>query len=147
MAENEPGVIDEGQLVVKIGDSKAGGVDGQLILDDVTFGMSRDNEDKHGVGNYFPQGTSHGNITFSVSTTAMLNGESARLVKEDISVTTPLEGELRAPDPDSDGTLMKVAETKLEWNDISVEATDDGDALVSFDFNARGTTDGFPTSA
>lgn len=143
MADDEPGVTNETLLIVKIGDSKAGGTDGQLLLEDVEFSKERDNDPKHGIGNDTPQGISHGNITYNVSTSALLNGESADLVRN-LDPYTPLSAELRLSD-DADADI-EVVQTKLDWNSVSIEATDDGDIVLSLDFDARGPTQDMQSS-
>ncbi|MDB9285387.1 hypothetical protein PN494_00170 [Halorubrum ezzemoulense] len=114
---------------MKISDAEAGTTRGQLILDDVEFNKTRDNDPKHGIGNDEPQGIRYGNKTYSVSTTAHLNGASAELMLsaegQDILTAT-----LRTPN-------LEVNVGKLDWNDVTVEASDDGDVTVAFDFDAR----------
>lgn len=137
MAQNEPGVTDETMLIVEIGDEQAGGTEGQLILEDVEFGKSRDNDPKHGVGNETPQGIQRGNITFEVSASAHLNGAAAELVR-DLTPQKTLEAELRVSSSSDAASDFSILQTKLDWNDVSVEGTDDGDVVVSMDFDARG---------
>ena len=135
MSDSEPGVTNETQLVVEIGDEKAGGVEGQLILDDVEFAKSRDNDPKHGIGNETPQGISTGNITYTVSASAILNDAAADLAQE-LGPDNTLHGELYIEEEaDVD---FQVTRSKLDWNDVSIEATDDGDAILSVEFDARG---------
>lgn len=135
MSTSEPGVTDETQLVIEIGDQQAGGVEGQLILDDVEFGKSRDNDPKHGIGNETPQGISTGNITYTVSASAMLNGAAADLARQ-LGPDNTLDGELYIEE-EADAEF-NVLRSKLDWNDVSIEATDDGDAILSVEFDARG---------
>lgn len=123
------GVTSDNELVVRIGGQSAGSTAGQLILDDVEYNKTRDNEEKHGIGNAEPQGIRYGNRTYSVSATGIANQSTAGMLNEarDDNIIT---GVLRTPN-------KTISFGKLDWNDVTVEATDDGDVTVSVDFNAR----------
>jgi hypothetical protein len=136
----QPGVTDESLLVIDIsknGDDssqKAGGTDGQLVLDDVEFGKSRDNTMVHGIGNRTPQGVQRGNITYEVSASAHFNDTAADLAKS-LGPTDVLTGELYFRKDAS--SSFNVNFTALDWNDCSIEASDDGDVVMSVTFDAR----------
>lgn len=129
------GVTSDSELVITIGDAQAGGVEGQLILDDVEYQKERDNDPKHGIGNDKPQGMRYGNITYNVSATAVLNEAAADLALQlkrggQNGEHPVLSGQLNTPN-----ATINVG--KLDWNDIRIEASDDGDVTMSADFDAR----------
>ena len=123
------GVTSDNELEITISDAEAGTTQGQLILDDVEFRKERDNEPKHGIGNDEPQAMRYGNKTFEVSATSILNESAAQLML-DAEGQDILTAVLRTPS-------LEVDVGKLDWNDVMVEATDDGDVTVSMDFDAR----------
>lgn len=123
------GVTSDNELVVTISDAEAGTTEGQLILDDVEFNKSRDNDPKHGIGYDEPQGMRYGNKTYEVSATGYLNEATADLVL-DAEGQDILTAVLRTPN-------LEVDVGQLDWNDVTIDATDDGDVNVSFDFDAR----------
>lgn len=123
------GVTSDNELVVTVSDAEAGTTRGQLILDDVEFNKTRDNDPKHGIGNDEPQGIRYGNKTYSVSHTAHLNDAAAELML-DAEGQDILTAVLRTPN-------LEVNVGKLDWNDVTLEAADDGDVTVSMDFDAR----------
>ena len=135
---NQPGITDESLLVIEISSNgnsqKAGGTNGQLVLDDVEFGKSRDNTMVHGIGNRTPQGVQRGNITYEVSASAHFNDSAAELAKS-LGPTDVLTGELyfRQEGADSFNTHFEA----LDWNDCAIEASDDGDVVMSVTFDAR----------
>lgn len=122
------GVTSDSQLKVTIGDKQAGGTQGQLILDSVEVSHSRDNDPKHGVGNDEPQGMQLGNITYEVTASAHLNGAAADLAKS-IKPHTPISATFQTTE-DADGSLS-TNQSELYWNDVTVEAQDGGDVVVS----------------
>lgn len=123
------GLTSDNELEVTISDAAAGTTKGQLILDDVEFRKERDNEPKHGIGNDEPQGIRYGNKTYMVSTTNILNGSAAELML-DAQDQDVLTASLRTPN-------LEVDVGELDWNDVRVEASDDGDVTVSMEFDAR----------
>lgn len=123
------GVTSDNELEIEISDAEAGTTQGQLILDDVEWRKERDNEPKHGIGNETPQGIRYGNKTYHVSATAIMNEEAAGLVT-DADGQEILTGTLRTPN-------LEIDVGKLDWNDVRVEANDDGDVTVSVEFDAR----------
>lgn len=123
------GVTSDNELEVTIADAEAGTTQGQLILDDVEFRKERDNEPKHGIGNIKPQGMRYGNKTYHVSATSILNEDAADLLLE-TEGTAILTAVLRTPN-------LEVDVGKLDWNDVRLEASDDGDVTVSMEFDAR----------
>jgi hypothetical protein len=136
---NQPGVTDESLLVIEISDGDggtqtAGGTSGQLVLDDVEFSKSRDNTMVHGIGNRTPQGVQRGNITYEVSASAHFNDSAAELAKS-LGPTDELAGKLYFRKDDTNSFSSHF--TALDWNDCSIEASDDGDIVMSVDFDAR----------
>jgi hypothetical protein len=127
------GVTSDSELEIKIADAEAGTTKGQLILDDVEWRKERDNDPKHGIGHDEPQGMRYGNKTYSVSATAILNGAAANLALS-IDDDAILTGTLKTPN-------LTVNVGKLDWNDVRVEASDDGDVTMSADFDARQYTE------
>ena len=123
------GVTSDNELEIEISDAEAGTTQGQLILDDVEWRKERDNDPKHGIGHDEPQGMRYGNKTFHVSATSIMNESAAGLVT-DAEEQNILTGTLRTPN-------LEIDVGKLDWNDVSVEATDDGDVTLSVDFDAR----------
>lgn len=123
------GVTSDNELQITVHDAEAGTTKGQLILDDVEYRKERDNDPKHGIGNDEPQGMRYGNKTYSVSHTAILNGAAAELALS-IDENDILSGSLRTPN-------MEIDVGKLDWNDVRIEASDDGDVTLSVDFDAR----------
>jgi|APHM01.1.fsa_nt_gi hypothetical protein len=137
-------VTDESLLVVEIGDEKAGGTDGQLLLDDVEFNKSRDNDMIHGIGNRTPQGVQRGNITYEVSASSHFNGSAASLAQS-LNPRSVIKGKLyfRTNDDQSivgEGGGNFELNFDLDWNDCTVEASDDGEVIVSVDFDGRTPT-------
>jgi len=123
------GVTSDSELEITVGDKAAGTTRGQLILDDVEWRKERDNDPKHGIGNDEPQGMRYGNKTYSVSSTSILNGAAADLALS-IDDDDVLTATLRTPN-------LIVDVGKLDWNDVRIEASDDGDVTLSADFDAR----------
>ena len=123
------GVTSDNELEVTISDAEAGTTRGKLILDDVEFRKERDNDPKHGIGNDDPQGMRYGNKTYHVSTTNILNDAAADLML-DAQGTEILTAVLRTPN-------LEVDVGKLDWNDVRLEASDDGDVTMSAEFDAR----------
>ncbi len=138
----DAGVTNEASLIVEIGDQQAGGTAGQLILEDVEFRKQRDNEMKHGVGNETPQGISTGNITYECSASAVFNGAAADLARS-LDKSTTLTGSLYVQDDASEASDFGLTNSYLDWNDVRVEATDDGDVIMEVDFDARGPQEAF----
>jgi len=124
------GITSDNELVIKIANEEAGTTRGQLVLDDVEFNKSRDNDPKHGIGNSEPQGMRYGNETYTVSATAHMNESAATLITDTNDEDLVPVGRLKTPN-----LLVEVG--KLDWNDISVEASDGGDVTVSAEFDAR----------
>jgi len=136
-------VISDGELVFSItspdDDSNttysAGTTAGQVILEDVTFTMERDNTMYHGIGNDEPQGMSYGNKTYSLSTETIVNEDIAQLVVEMYNNgRSATDGVLR-----SDGAL-EVNIGKIDWNSVEKSASDDGDVTLSIDADCRDVT-------
>lgn len=137
---NQPGVTDESLLVIEIssngdgGTQTAGGTSGQLVLDDVEFSKSRDNTMVHGIGNRTPQGVQRGNITYEVSASAHFNDSAAELARS-LGPTDVLTGKLYFRKSETNSFNSHF--TALDWNDCAIEATDDGDIVMSVTFDAR----------
>jgi len=124
---------NEIDLVVKYATEKGGGTDGQLIIDDVELSQSRDNRERHGIGNEEPQYIEKGNKSYSFSTTCMMNTAAARALKriEDGNATTDT---IYIKDDD----VFTEQADGMVFNDLTVSASDDGDTSVSIDANLTG---------
>jgi len=124
---------NEIDLVVKYATKKAGGPDGQLVLDDVELSTSRDNRVRHGIGNEDPQYIEKGNKTYTFSTTSMMNTAAAEaLVRIDEGDATADTIYIR-----DDGVFEGQAEGMVT-NDVTTSASDDGDTTVSIDADLLG---------
>jgi len=119
---------NEQDLIVKYASKKAGGDDGQLVLDDVEIGNSRDNRRRVGIGNDTTQYIEEGNPDPTFSTTAMLNEASAQALKE-IDNGNAVAQEVYVRD---DGNITGQA-SGMVTNDVTLSSSDDGDTTVSVD--------------
>lgn len=118
-------VTDDKDLVVKIADEHAGNTRGQLILEDVEFSETRDNEEYAGIGNDTTQGVGYGNREFELDASAIYNGSAANLARS-ISSSDYVTGWIRTDEGE-------YSAGELHYNDWDVNATDDGDV----EFNAN----------
>jgi len=123
-------------LIVKYASKKAGGSDGQLVLDDVELNQSQDNRPRHGIGNQDPQYIEKGNREYSFSTTAMLNGAAATALKE-IANGNKTSNTVYIKD---DSVLTGKASDGLIPNDVTFSSSDGGDTTVSIDADLLGVT-------
>lgn len=129
MGEN---IIDDGDLVFTLGDKSGGDETGQLIISDVSLTISRDNDPTHGIGNKEPQGIKYGNKTYELSKESHENEAVADLVAEMYNNdTNPTDAALR-----SEGG-MDAEIGVVVWNEVSKEASDGGDVLLSIDADCR----------
>jgi hypothetical protein len=125
------GLTDDKELLVRIGDEQAGGVKGQLILEDLNVNFSRDNTRYSGIGNEGTTGTSHGNVQVSLSLTDHLNESGARMLDAALNSSTPVRGIVRSPN-------LEVAIGELDWNNIDLDAADEDTYQLSIDFDGQG---------
>lgn len=123
------GVTDDKDLLIKLGSKQAGGVKGQLIIDDINFNGERDNTEYSGIGNEGTTGIGYGNETYALSFTEILNDAGAELIDETIG-DEPISGIVRTPN-------YEFNLGKLDWNNFDFDASDDGDTTFAADFNVR----------
>lgn len=125
------GLTDDKDLLIRIGDAQAGGVNGQLILEDINVNFSRDNTQYSGIGNKGTQGTSFGSIEYSVSVTDHLNEKGADMLDAAFNNNDSLRGIVRSPN-------FEVSVGELNWNNIDLDASDDDTYQLSIDFDGQG---------
>ncbi len=125
---------NELDLVVKYAGQKGGG-SGQLVIDDVEFGQSRDNRVRHGIGNSDPQNIEKGNRTYTFSTTTMMSPSAVEALKN-IDDGTAETQEVYIKE---NGEWEETA-SGLVFNDLTTSASDDGDVTVSIDADLLGVT-------
>jgi len=122
------GVTDEQELVITIGSGQAGGKQGQVIMEDITYNAERDNTHHHGLGNDESQGISYGNKTQTVDSTQTVNETVAGLIDDYMGDGT-LTGSIEMPN-------KTVDLGKLHWNNLELEASDgDGAPTLSVSFD------------
>lgn len=125
-------IIDDGDLIVKLGGEMAGGETGQLVINDVSLTIERDNDPKHGIGNKDPVGMGYGNKTYSLSSESVVETAIADIVTDMyLNDQSPKEAVLR-----SDGAL-EASIGKIDWNSIEKSASDDGEVTLSIDADGR----------
>jgi len=124
---------NELDLVVKYATKKAGGSDGQLILDDVELNQTQDNRIRHGIGNQDPQEIEEGNREYTFSTTSMLNDAAAKALKR-IDDGDAITDTVYIKD---DSTLTGQA-SGMVTNDVTLSASDGGDTTVAVDADLMG---------
>jgi len=124
---------NEIDLVVKYATKKGGGTDGQLVIDDVELSTSRDNRNRHGIGNEDPQYIEKGNKTYTFSTTAMMNEAAAealvRIDNGDAEADTIYIRDDEVFEGQADGMVT---------NDVTTSASDGGDTTVGIDADLLG---------
>jgi len=125
------GVTDDKDLLIRVGDQQAGGIEGQLILEDINVNFSRDNTQYSGIGNEGTTGTSYGNVMYSVSVTDHVNEAGADLLDEAFNSDSPLRGIVRSPN-------FEVSIGQLDWNNIDLDAADEDSYQLSMDFDGQG---------
>jgi len=129
---------NEQDLVVRYAKEKGGGEDGQLVIDDVELSETSDNRIRHGIGQQDPTSIEQGNKTYTFSATTMLNDAQVRALKRIDN------GEARASSvyvlhTDSDGTITYKEQAEgMVTNDVTRQASDDGDVSVSIDADLFG---------
>jgi len=124
---------NEIDLVVKYASKKGGGTDGQLVIDDVELSSSRDNRNRHGIGNEDPQYIEKGNRTYTFSTTAMMNKAAAEALK-------------RIDDGEAEADTIYLRDDEvftgqaegMVFNDLTTSASDGGDTTVAIDADLLG---------
>jgi len=124
---------NEIDLVVKYASKKGGGADGQLVIDDVELSTSRDNRNRHGIGNEDPQYIEKGNKTYTFSTTSMMNSAAAQAL-------------VRIDDGDAEADTIYIRDDEvftgqadgMVFNDLTTSASDDGDTTVAIDADLLG---------
>lgn len=123
----------EVDLIVHYAGKQGGGDSGQLIIDSVELGRSRDNRVRHGIGNDEPQAIEKGNKTYTFSTTTYMNSAAAEAL-ENI-----FDGEYVVEDVyvREEGGFKDKANTMV-LNDITTSADDDGDTTVDMDADLMG---------
>lgn len=117
---------NEIDLVVQYADEKAGGPDGQLVLDDVELAQSRDNRVNHGIGNEDPSHIQKGNKTYTFDATMHMNDAAARALE-------------RIDDGDArteavyikDAGVFEGRADEMVFNELTVSSSDGGDTTVS----------------
>ena len=125
------GVTEEHDLVLKIGSQKAGGTDGQLIIEDVTFSGERDNTEYSGIGNEDTQAIGYGNKQYNLSFTQYFDGDGAgSQLLRDIDSDTQMSGFIRGPD-------NEINIGRMDWSSFDYEASDDGDVTLAVDMTVR----------
>lgn len=124
---------NEHDLVVRYAEEKGGSADGQLVIEDVELGSSRDNRINHGIGNEDPSQIQKGNRSHTFSTTAHMNKASARTLQriDDGEVYT------QAVYIRDDDVFTGRAEGMVP-KDLSVSSSDGGDTTVSVDADLLG---------
>jgi len=129
---------NEVDLVVKFAGKKGGGVDGQLIIDDVELSSSRDNRTRHGIGNEDVQNIERGNKSHTFSTTCIMNDAAADGMRKirDGNATTEAVYALHQDD-DGNATWKDKADGMV-WNDITLSSSDGGDTTVAIDADLLG---------
>lgn len=125
------GLTDDKELLVRIGDEQAGGIEGQLILEDLNINLSRDNTTYSGIGNEGTTGTSHGNASVSLSLTDHVNESGARMLDAAVNSDTPVRGIVRSPN-------LEISIGELDWNNIDLDAADEDTYQLSIDFDGQG---------
>lgn len=125
------GLTDDKELLVRIGDEQAGGVEGQLILEDLNVNLSRDNTTYSGIGNEGTTGTSYGNVSVSLSLTDHVNESGARMLDAAVNSDTPVRGIVRSPN-------LEISIGELDWNNIDLDAADEDTYQLSIDFDGQG---------
>lgn len=123
---------NELDLVVKYADKKGGSTDGQLIIDDVELERSRDNRNRHGIGNEDPQNIERGNRTYTFSTTTMMGEAAAEALKridDGEAVTDTIY--VRGPD-------WTETASGMVFNTLTTSASDGGDVTLDIDADLLG---------
>lgn len=124
---------NEIDLIVKYAGQKGGGTDGQLVIDDVELEQSRDNRNRHGIGNDDPQWIEKGNKTYTFSTTAFMSSASAQAL-EDIDAGNAEAEAVYIRDDD----VFAGKAPGMVFNTLNVSASDDGDTTVQIDADLPG---------
>jgi len=120
-------------LVVKYAGQKGGSTDGQLVLDDVELSQSRDNRNRHGIGNEDPQYIEKGNKTYTFSTTAHLNSGAVTALQN----IDNGDAETQAVYMKDDGQFEGRA-SGMVTNDVTVSSSDGGDTTLAVDADLLG---------
>jgi len=124
---------NEIDLVVKYAGQKGGGDDGQLIIDDVELEQSRDNRNRHGIGNGEPQAIERGNKTYTFSTTSFMNSAAAAALT-DIDNGDAVAEAVYIRDDD----VFSGKASGMVTNTVNVSASDGGDTTVEVDADLLG---------
>ncbi len=123
---------NEIDLVVKYAGKKGGG-NGQLIIDDVELEESRDNRNRHGIGNGETQVIEKGNKTATFSTTAFMNSASAKALKNIDSGKAETQS-IYIRDDD----VFKGKAGGMVFNKLKVSSSDGGETTVQIDADVLG---------
>lgn len=124
---------NEVDLVVKVASEKAGGTDGQLVLDSVELEETRDNRERVGIGNDAPQAIERGNKSYNFSTTAYMNSAAARALKR-----------IKRGQAETDAVYIRDDDVFVEkadgmvYNTLNTSSSDDGDTTVEIDADLLG---------
>jgi len=119
--------------VVKYAGKKGGSTDGQLVLDDVELSMSRDNRNRHGIGNEDPQYIEKGNKTYTFSTTAHLNSGAAEALQNINDGTAETQAVYMKNSGEFEGRASGMV-----TNDVTVSSSDGGDTTLAVDADLLG---------
>lgn len=124
---------NEHDLIIKFAGRKAGGDDGQLIIDDVELERSRDNRTRHGIGNEEPQVIEKGNRTYTFSTTAFMSSAMADALQRIDDGTA----ETQAVYVKDQGNWVESS-GGIVFNRLRTSSSDDGDTKVEIDADLLG---------
>lgn len=126
-------VIDDAQIIFEIADSQAGGEGGKLILSSVTLTVDRPTNGYSGIGNEGEVAVGYGTRSASLDHEEILNREAARLLEELYqNDRSPKEMTILA------GDVLRAEAAKFDWNNLELNAEDDGDVTVSISGKVRG---------
>jgi len=120
-------------LVVKYANKKGGSTDEQIVIDDVELSQSRDNRNRHGIGNEDPQYIEKGNNTYTFSTTTHLNDGAVDVID---NIDTG-EAKTQAVYLKDEGEFEGRA-SGMVVNDMTVSSSDGGDTTISIDADLLG---------
>jgi len=120
-------------LVVKYANKKGGSTDGQLVIDDVELSQSRDNRNRHGIGNEDPQYIEKGNKTYTFSTTAHLNDGAVDVIDNIDSGDAETQAVYLKDEGEFEGRASGMVVT-----DMTLSSSDGGDTTVAIDADLLG---------
>ncbi len=118
--------IEDGDLIVELGGSSAGGSSGTLVLNDVSLSLSSSNTMHIGVGNKEPVDHSQGNREYTFDTEGVMSRELYDEVKSIYESGTASSAALLDEDDNINADIGK-----LVWSEVELSASDGDNPTVS----------------